>query len=197
MMNDNIAFVLGNGISRIPFKIDQLKSKGIVYACNAVYRSDTPHHLIAVDPKMIIEIVNSKYHKDNSVYTYLNDRTKEYSDINFVENIQGWSSGPTALWLASEKSYNKIYILGFDFTGLHQNTKQNNIFAGTSNYRSKENRATIFGNWLRQTEYTIAKHPTISYVRIKTKDNYSNNKLNNFANYTEELVENVIKTGFV
>ena len=43
------AFVLGNGQSRRGIEINDLKEKGTVFACNAVYRTHQPHFLIAVD----------------------------------------------------------------------------------------------------------------------------------------------------
>ena len=52
----NRAFVLGNGESHKGILIVDLKKQGTVFACNAVYRSETPDFLIAVDPKMILEI---------------------------------------------------------------------------------------------------------------------------------------------
>ena len=57
----SIAFVLGNGESRKGIDIDDLKEKGTVYACNAVYRTHQPHWLVAVDPKMMLEIAESDY----------------------------------------------------------------------------------------------------------------------------------------
>jgi hypothetical protein len=50
------AFVLGNGESRRGIKIADLKNHGTVYACNGVYRTEQPDFLVAVDPKMILEI---------------------------------------------------------------------------------------------------------------------------------------------
>ena len=50
------AFVLGNGESRKGILIEDLKQHGTVFACNAVYRTERPDFLIAVDPKMILEI---------------------------------------------------------------------------------------------------------------------------------------------
>ena len=44
----SIAFVLGNGQSRKGIDINDLKEKGTVYACNAVYRTHQPHWLVAV-----------------------------------------------------------------------------------------------------------------------------------------------------
>ena len=50
-----VAFVLGNGESRKGIQIEDLKKIGKVFACNGVYRSDTPDVLVAVDPKMLLE----------------------------------------------------------------------------------------------------------------------------------------------
>ena len=57
----NIAFVLGNGESRRGIKIADLQKHGKVYACNAVYRTETPDVLVAVDPKMMLEIAKTDY----------------------------------------------------------------------------------------------------------------------------------------
>ena len=53
------AFVIGNGESRNIFPIDNLKGKGIIYGCNAIYR-DHPmlcDHIVAVNPPMYEELV--------------------------------------------------------------------------------------------------------------------------------------------
>ena len=52
----SIAFVIGNGTSRKPIDLNQLKTFGKIYACNAVYREMNPDYLVAVDSKMITEI---------------------------------------------------------------------------------------------------------------------------------------------
>ena len=50
------AFVLGNGESRNGIKIADMQQHGKVYACNGVYRTETPDYLVAVDPKMLLEM---------------------------------------------------------------------------------------------------------------------------------------------
>jgi len=67
-----VAFVLGNGESRKGIRIDDLKKHGKVYACNGVYRTETPDYLVAVDPKMVLEIVETDYPKNNQVWSNFN-----------------------------------------------------------------------------------------------------------------------------
>ena len=52
----NKVFLIGNGESRKDFNLDLLKPHGKIYGCNALYREFEPDYLIAVDPKMIVEI---------------------------------------------------------------------------------------------------------------------------------------------
>jgi len=167
-MKNNIAFVLGNGTSRQAISLDSLKENGIVYGCNALYREFTPHHLVAVNPEMIFEINKAKY-----------------KGATYFENPHGWSSGPTALWLASNIGHTTIYILGFDFTGL--NGKINNIYAGTPNYLDTDSEEVYYGNWLKHTAEVIEEFPQIDYIRIKN-NNYNPEKLSILSNYNEEEI---------
>ena len=61
-------FVLGNGESRKNISIDNLKSHGKVYGCNAIYRDHTVDGLISVDPGIIHEIYHSGYAFKNKCY---------------------------------------------------------------------------------------------------------------------------------
>ena len=73
----NTAFVLGNGTSRQHFDLEKMRGKGIIYACNAVYRNFEPDVLIAVDPKMVHEIVADGYHHNHVVWTNYNNGYKD------------------------------------------------------------------------------------------------------------------------
>jgi hypothetical protein len=165
--NKNIAFVLGNGISREDIAIESLQAIGTVYACNGVYRTHKVDYLIAVDTKMVKEITANGYHLENTVYTNPNRYTRSIARINLFNPNLGWSSGPSALNLASQNGHNQIYILGFDYEGTGPNKKNvNNIFAGTINYKKKDDPATFYGNWTRQTMQCVKKYPKCSYYRI-------------------------------
>ena len=189
-MKAKTAFVIGNGVSRKGIDLNQLKQHGTVYACNAVYRDFDPDYLIAVDPKMVFEINEAGYqYKHNNVWTTKSDRTKDLIGFNYFNKSLGWSSGPTALWLASEHNHNIIYMIGFDYMGLGAGKLYNNVYANTKNYMQEGNRATYYHNWLRQTEDVIRKNPQINYCRVILPDNLQTHKLNSFVNYNTILVD--------
>ena len=179
-----IAFVLGNGTSRSDISPKELQKLGKVYGCNALYRSFAPDYLIAVDTKMVVEINETNYQKTNQVWTNPNKLYSTMEGFNFFQPSKGWSSGPTALWLASQQEYQIIYILGFDFKG-NTGNKFNNIYADTKNYKKSEDTATYHGNWLRQTKTVVEQHNTkIKYVRVIAPDNFIPPELNKISNLT-------------
>tara|TARA_Y100001938_G_scaffold145143_1_gene221193 strand:+ start:2905 stop:3648 length:744 start_codon:yes stop_codon:yes gene_type:complete len=75
------AFVIGNGESRNIFPIENLKGKGVIYGCNAIYR-DHPNlcdHIVAVNPPMYEEL--ARWHNNG----------KESPRIHGVQDISGWN----------------------------------------------------------------------------------------------------------
>lgn len=171
----NSAFVLGNGRSRLVVDPEILLNLGTVYGCNAQYREYTPHYLIAVDVKMVNEIVASGYHKTNKVWTNPNKGVSTTAGLNFFNPHKGWSSGPTALWYAATQGHSEIYILGFDFQGV--NGKFNNVYADTFNYKKSEDSATYHGNWLSQTERVIKEFRSIKFFRVIESGGFIPDKL--------------------
>lgn len=190
----NVAFVLGNGTSRQSIEPASLRPHGKIYGCNALYRTFDPDYLVAVDVKMILELHKAGYHlKNNNIWTNPQKSIINFPNFNFFKPSKGWSSGPTALWLASQHRYDTIYILGFDYKGLGEGAKFNNIYADTPNYKKSTDSATFFGNWMRQTTNVIKEHQNINYIRIITPDNYRPDELNKFNNFSTMLVEDFQK----
>ena len=75
------AFIIGNGESRNIFPIENLKDKGTVYGCNAIYR-DHPKlcdHIVGVSPEMFEEL--SQWHNDG----------KESPHIHGIDDISKWN----------------------------------------------------------------------------------------------------------
>ncbi len=174
----SIAFVLGNGESRRGIEINDLKEHGTVFACNGVYRTHQPHWLIAVDPKMMLEIAESDYVIHNKVYSNYNaqysNNKKLLDHVQWSKPSLGWSSGPTALRLACDQGYKEIYILGFDYQG-HAEAKRkdiyrfNNIFKDTRNYKKSNEQATFFGNWMNQTKRCLEDFKDVKFHRVIPK----------------------------
>lgn len=183
----SIAVVVGNGVSRSSINLTKLKNKSTVYGCNALYREFNPNFLIAVDPKMIFEINRNNIQHQIPVWTNYNKSYKSMTGLNFFEPSKGWSSGPTALWKASNDGYNEIYILGFDYQGI--DGKVNNVYAGTKNYKAKEDKATFFGNWLKQTITTMKTNTQIRYIRVIPEDGFIPKEFLEINNLTHKSVE--------
>lgn len=193
LSSNDIAFVIGNGVSRLPIDLEQLKSIGKVYACNAVYRTFQPDYLVAVDVKMVLEINKAGFQHKNQVWTNPNKSYERIKNLNFFSPSKGWSSGPTALWLATQHQYKKIYILGFDFRGTKEGRMFNNIYADTANYKKSTDSATFFGNWMRQTTSVIKENTNIEYKRVIAPDNYCPEELNKFNNLETIFIEDFQK----
>ena len=171
----NTAFVLGNGESRKGIKIADLKKHGTVFACNAVYRTEEPDFLVAVDPKMILEIAETDYPKTHEVWSNYNHQYSKNetakTHIKWFQPSLGWSSGPTALKMAADKKFSRIYILGFDYQGHPRNERGksfhfNNVFKDTRNYKNSKDEATYHGNWLNQTKRVLTDYQNIEFIRV-------------------------------
>ena len=75
------AFIIGNGESRNIFPIENLKGKGVIYGCNAIYR-DHPmlcDHIVAVNPPMYEELAT--WHNNG----------KESPQIHGLDDISDWN----------------------------------------------------------------------------------------------------------
>lgn len=188
------AFVLGNGRSRLNIRPKKLRKKGTIYGCNALYREFSPDFLIAVDPKMIIEICESKYQLEHQVWTNPNSRYEKYEGLNFFSNPKGWSSGPTALYKACCDGHKEIFILGFDYYGI-DNQYFNNVYADTPNYKTSTDTATYYGNWMRQTETIMREFQHKMFYRIidgNTKEIPDWRVINNLKHITYEKLNEIL-----
>ena len=171
----SIAFVLGNGESRKGIEISDLMERGTVFACNGVYRTHQPHFLVAVDPKMILEICETDYPVHNKVWSNFNAQynknQKILDHVNWFQPSLGWSSGPTALKMACDHGFKEIYILGFDYQGHTEGNKANrfrfnNIFKDTRNYKKSNDEATFYGNWMNQTKRCLQDYKGTKFNRV-------------------------------
>ena len=112
------AFIIGNGESRAIFPIQNLKNKGIIYGCNAIYR-DHPNlcdHIVAVNPPMYEELKQWYDKKNPSLKIY---SIHDISKWNYICNGDEETDLPQGLKLyriwrgADYKKGNKVRTIDF------------------------------------------------------------------------------------
>ena len=173
------AFVLGNGVSRLAVDLNQLKQRGRIYGCNALYREFVPDVLISTDRGISQVIQNSGYARNNMMYTRkplpgLGARTVPQSYF-------GFSSGPIAVGLAALDKHLAIYLVGFDM-GPNVSNKFNNVYADTEFYKKSSSLPTFTGNWVRQIVTVCKDFPNVSFHRVMGDTTASVPELNNIDN---------------
>lgn len=131
------ACVIGNGLSRLVFDLDEIHDVYTTYGCNALYRDFMPDYLISVDQHMVGEILDKKVHYKTNFYTQYSQkcthRMNSGEPINYItqDRYMG-DSGTAAIRLAAQNGHKTIYLIGFDYTG--HTTKIENVYHGTQNY---------------------------------------------------------------
>lgn len=183
-----VAFIIGNGESRKPIKLDFLREQGVIYGCNALYRDFYPDILVSLDVKMTNEIFDSGY---KGCHIYKDFKTKNQTFLvnqkgEKVTKDKGWSSGSTAAFLAAScVEFKEIYLIGFDF---FKTDFVNNVYKDTSNY-VKSNSKPISTVFFREQIKNIMKHSPYKkfiwvndlYKKIWTDvSNYDIMKVNEF-----------------
>ena len=161
----SIAFVLGNGKSRLAVDLNSLRPHGKIYGCNALYRDFTPDVLVATDPEISREIQESGYSLKNEFHT-----RKPLNDLGAIQlsRYNGYSSGPNALHLAIKQGGIKIFLLGFDLDS-PEDGRFNNVYAGTECYKPVDSDQTFYGNWINQVVEVIGKEP-VQVIRVNDKN---------------------------
>ena len=119
----NTAVVIGNGINRLGFDLQQLKKpSGLLgartvqtYGCNALYRDFSPNFLIAVGNNGIVdEIADSGYTNENIVYSSAIHLLEFPGKFYLIPHDVYADAGTTAAYIAAFDEHKKVYLLGFD-----------------------------------------------------------------------------------
>ena len=162
----SIAFVLGNGRSRLGLNLESLHNSGKTFGCNALYRDFFPDVLVATDPGITKEIESSGYPEKNTFYT----RKPGHTNSKLITKNSGYSSGPIAVTYAAKEEFLRIYMIGFDLVGI--NNKHNNVYSGTSNYLGINSKATYHGNWVNQISDIAKEYPVSKFIRVGDANQY-------------------------
>lgn len=157
------AFVLGNGVSRRHIEVDILLKLGTVYGCNALYRTHTPHVLVATDQPISTQIQESGYSARNKFYT--RRPINGLGAHRVPQAYFGFSSGPIATGIAAGDGHKTIYMLGFDM-GPAANGMFNNVYADTEFYKPTLAKPTFTGNWVKQLVSVTKDFPNQQFIRV-------------------------------
>jgi hypothetical protein len=158
------AFIIGNGISRKGLDINSLKEFGVVFGCNALYRTDNPDFLVAIDPDMINEINRSTYPKDKFIIPPPNEH---YEPVECNKYQPRSNAGMNAMLEAIKRNHKDLYCFGFDFIWQDPVESTKNIFDNTENYCGKH-KASYGDNAgrIRYFTWIATKYPEVTFWMV-------------------------------
>lgn len=157
------AFVLGNGISRQGLPLNDIKTHGPIYGCNALYRDFVPDVLVSTDKPIALHIESQGYPLKNKFYT--RRPTPGMGGFAIPRPYFGFSSGPVATALAASDNHKRIYMIGFDM-GPTQDKKFNNLYAGSEFYKAPDSAPTYTGNWVKQVQQICRDFKDATFFRV-------------------------------
>lgn len=159
----SVAFVLGNGVSRLAVDLSVLKQRGSVYGCNALYRTFAPDVLVSTDTPISTAIQQSGYSAQHRMYT--RKPLPGLGAQQVPQRYYGYSSGPIAVGIAAQDQNVAVYLVGFDMGPKGQN-QFNNVYADTEFYKKSSARPTFTGNWTRQLVQIMQDFPKTNFFRV-------------------------------
>ena len=122
-----IAFIIGNGVSRKPIDLHQLKDEGTIFGCNALYRDFLDYdYLISIDNEIIDEVTVEA--KDERLIIPPEEERWELNGSGKRSN-----AGMNAMLEAIRRNHNKLYCLGFDFL-VRDDISTDNIYKNSFAY---------------------------------------------------------------
>lgn len=159
----SVAFVLGNGVSRLEVSLSVLAATGSVYGCNALYREFAPTVLVSTDKAISEAIQHSGYSAQHRMYT--RKPIPGLGAQRVPQDYYGFSSGPIATALAAQDGNVAVYLVGFDM-GPVAGDRFNNVYADTEFYKKSSAKPTYTGNWVRQIQRVCKDFPSVNFFRV-------------------------------
>ena len=169
------AYVIGNGSSREKFKLQDLKGRGKVFGCNALYREYKDHilpdYLVAIDEDIIKEIQGSNFPKDRFINPPEDEKWEPVELHWGKSDKKDWNparprsnAGMNAIKEAIKKGYTSVYIFGFDFLVVNEKIAISNVFHGTECY-GLDTRANLNDtrNRMNYLGWMIEQNPDVKF----------------------------------
>ena len=167
-MNKDIAFIVGNGVSRKEIDLNSLVGKGAIFGCNALYRDfDQWDFLVAIDDGMIAELLQKDFSPKTLIVPPVSERF-ESAEYNPGYRRRS-NAGMNAMLEAIRRDYKFLYCLGFDFL-LEGEVSVDNLYKDTPNY-GIETRTRIEDNYhrIRYLEWFAEQNPLTTFIFVLPK----------------------------
>ena len=180
--NQEVAFIIGNGVSRKQVDLNSLVGKGAIFGCNALYRDfDKWDYLVAIDDGMITELLQKDFKPPQTVIVPPVGERFESAEYNPGYRRRS-NAGMNAMLEAIRRDFKILYCLGFDFI-LEGEVSVDNIYKDTNNY-GLNTRTSMEDNYhrIRYLEWFANENPLTTFVFVipenaKTKPVLSENIL--------------------
>lgn len=160
-IENEIAFIIGNGISRKSFDLNTLVGKGTIFGCNALHRNfDKYDYLIAIDDGMIKEISD-----DPKAIIPPQDERYESARYNRFQRRRS-NAGMNAMLESIRRGAKFVYCFGFDFL-LYGSISTDNVYKNTNNY-GPETHAIASDNYYRiqYLEWFVRDNPDVTFIFV-------------------------------
>jgi len=171
--------VIGNGQSREGFALNQISNFTI--GCNAIHRDFVCDEFVAVDRRMVDEILRNDAAKSKIIYTrddwidhYARHKRVHslpkipFTGINKHDQAFHWNSGPYAVLIAALKNSSEIELLGFDLWS--KTSFVNNVYKGTPNYAGAHDRRVAPDFWIFQLKNIFEHFNTITFIQCQPEN---------------------------
>lgn len=161
-----VAFIVGNGPSRLDIDLNNLVGKAPIYGCNALYRDfDKWDYLVSIDQEMVQEVRNAEgaFGSGNIIVPPedMHFEPEEYSPARRRNN-----AGMVAMDIAIGRKFDILYLLGIDFV-LKGDISTGNVYEGTQNY-GPETHANQDDNYYRiqYLQWFARKHSHVKFIFV-------------------------------
>jgi len=169
----NEIWVIGNGESRKTFDLHSIDSH--IIGCNAIHREFVCDQIVAVDRRMVTEIVANADYTNIPVSTrpnWIGDFT-QYPNVKLLPELPykgperrddpwHWNTGPFAIVIACYMNPKTVNLLGFDLYSV--NNKLNNVYKDTRNYGKTKDTPVDHSYWLYHLKRIYDCFPEINFV---------------------------------
>jgi hypothetical protein len=163
---NKVAFVVGNGPSRLEVDLNELVGKAPIYGCNALYRDfDKWDYLVSIDQGMVEEVRKAEGAFGTGTII-VPPADKHYEPLEYSPARRRNNAGMVAMDIAIDRGFNTLYLLGIDFI-LKGDIATGNVYEGTENY-GPETHATGDDNYHRMQylSWFARKNENVKFVFV-------------------------------